>query len=159
MWMKASFVAAAATLPQPALAADWVTWLDLGCHGPMCSPALRGQCVDPAPWAAPELVRVAQTEPVDDALGALSPRAFVRAHRVTFAGTVFGVGRAHAARAMAAFSSMAASLVGRGVADTDQTVFHFLFAAQVAGAPPVLAPYHVFMQDWHRVVTGYTGAD
>ena len=151
MWMKASFVTAAASLPQPELDAEWVTWLDLGCHGPMCSDALKGKCIDPAPWAPLDRIRIAQVEPINDDLAAYTPREFVRGHRVTFAGTIFGIGRKHAAEAMSFFRDTAAYLVARGVADTDQTVFHFAFIRK----PEAFAAYHVYFQKWGRIVTEY----
>ena len=153
MWMKAAFVTAAASLPQPELAADWVTWLDLGCHGPMCSAALKGECVDPAPWAPPDRIRIAQVMPITDKLAAFSPQEFVGGHVVTFAGTIFGIGREHAAGAMAFFRDTAAYLVSRGVADTDQTVFHFAFLRK----PEAFGAYHVFFHKWSLIVTDYMG--
>jgi len=154
MWMKAALVAAAATLPQPELASEWVTWLDLGCHGPMCFAEMRGECVDPARWAPPDRLRIAQVDAISDETLAASPAAFTRAHKVTFAGTIFGTSRANARAAMDLFRDTAMALVGRGVADTDQTVFHFMWVAH----PEAFAAYPVFFHDWGNIVREYTGA-
>ena len=153
MWMKATFVSAAATLPQPELRASWVTWLDLGCHGPMCFEELRGSCVDPAPWAPRDRLRIAQVNPVSDRLAAYTPVEFIGAHHVTFAGTIFGTARENARAAMDFFRDTVAYLLARGVADTDQTVFHYMFLRR----PEAFAPYQSFFDDWNGVVRGYLG--
>lgn len=153
MWMKAGFFRAAATLPHAALAAPWVTWLDIGCHPPMCSEALAGTCVDPAPWARPDRIRIAQVAPHTDWVASHTPLQFIRGHLVTFAGTVFGTGRANAAPAMDLFLDTVGELLGRGVADTDQTVFAWLFNRK----PDAVDAYHAYVLDWGRVVEGYRG--
>lgn len=153
MWMKAAFMSAAAALPHPELQASWVTWLDLGCHGPMCFEEMKGQCVDPAPWAPRDRLRIAQVDVVPDSVAVATPSEFVRLHRVTFAGTIFGASREHVRAAMDFFRDTNAVLLGRGVADTDQTVFHFMFLRQ----PEAFAAYHLYFNDWHGVVREYMG--
>lgn len=154
MWMKAGLMRAAATLPQaPFAAAPWVTWLDFGCHDPMCAAEeLRGQCVDPAPWARPGRVRIAQTSTADDALMALGPMEWTRQHRVLFAGTVFGMPRVQARELMDGFLDTVQWLFTRGVADSDQTVFAWWWANR----PGVLDAYPV-SGDWRDIVRKYKG--
>jgi len=155
MWMKAGLVRAAATLPHPALSSTkWLTWLDFGCHDPMCDKnALVGRCVDPAPWSRPERVRIAQTSTADDALMRMDPISWTRQHRVLFAGTVFGVPRSSARELMDGFLDTVAWLFTRGVADSDQTVFAWWWAR---ASGPVLDSYPV-SGDWHDIVRKYEG--
>jgi len=153
MWMKAGLVRAVAALPQPALAGRTVTWIDAGCHFPMCAPELAGTCLDPAPWARPGRVRIAQVGVQTDALAALSPTAWTRAHHVLFAGTVFSAPRADARALMDAFLDTLQWLLTRGVADTDQTVFAWMWARK-----PELLDAFPTAGSWHNIVNNWAGA-
>ena len=150
MWMKAGLVRAAAALPQPALGGASVTWIDAGCHFPMCEPELAGTCLDPAPWARPDRVRIAQVGVQTDALAAMGPTAWTRAHHVLFAGTIFSVPRAAARRLMDAFLDTLHWLLTRGVADTDQTVFAWMWARQpeLFDAVPTSGSWHNIVRNW-----------
>lgn len=153
MYMKAGLVRAAASLPQPALASRWVTWLDAGCHAPMCPRGLiEGTCLAPARWARAGRVRIAQMGAQTDALAAMTPTQWTRQHAVLFAGTIFGVDRAHARARMDAFLDTVQWLFTRGVADYDQSVFAWMWAR----APELFDAYPV-AGNWHNVVRGYAG--
>lgn len=153
MWMKAGLLRAAAALPQPALGGRSVTWLDAGCHTPMCAPALAGACLNPAPWTRPGRIRIAQVGTQTDALAALGPSAWTRAHHVLFAGTVFSAPRASAGALMDEFLDTLQWLLTRGVADTDQTVFAWLWARK-----PELFDAFPTSGSWHNVVRNWAGA-
>jgi hypothetical protein len=127
MWTKAGVVRAVATLPQAALASQWVTWFDAGCHAPACAGWVKGAYFSPAPWARSGRVRIAHMDLQSDALALMSPTEWTRQHPVLFMGTVFGAQRQHAARLMDAFLDTVQWLYVRGVVDTDQTVFAWMW--------------------------------
>ena len=130
MWMKAGVVRAAAALPHPALAAQWVTWLDAGCHTPACDAAwIRGIYFSPARWARADRVRISHMDEESDALARMTPAEWTREHRVLFMGTVFGMTRARARFLMDAFLDTAQWMLVRGVVDTDQTIFAWMWRA------------------------------
>ena len=79
MYAKTLFLKAAATLPFAATNASYMTWLDLGCHPPMCDEAWMGagagggevgRCLDPSPWARRDRIRIAITAPMSPAVWA-----------------------------------------------------------------------------------------
>ena len=150
MWMKAGLVRAVATLPHPALGGGTVTWLDAGCHGPMCGPELAGTCLAPAPWARPGRIRIAQVGMQTDELAAMSPTQWERVHPVLFAGTIFSMPRAAAAELMDAFIDTVQWLLVRGVAATDQSVFAWLWirAPQLVDAAPAIGSWSNVVRSW-----------
>ena len=163
MWMKAGLLQAGAALPFPALAAPRsVTWLDLGCHPPMCARGVVGAGVCMAPRldsASAGRLRVAQAaataEGVEEgAAGAAAlragPAAWVRQHRVVLAGTVFGALRGDVPALMRAFLATLEALLAAGVADTDQTVLAWMYFQR----PELFNAYSVG-GDWHRIVSDY----
>ena len=155
LYMKAGLVRAAASLPQPALAGSWITWLDAGCHAPMCPPGLlEGRCLNPAPYARRGRVRIAQAGVQSDALAAMTPTQWTRQHVVLFAGTIFGASRQHAAALMDGFLDTLQWMLTRGVADYDQTVFAWWWVR----APEQFDAYSL-SGNWHNIVRSYAGWD
>ncbi len=150
MWMKAGLVRAVAALPHAALGGNTVTWLDAGCHHPMCGPELAGTCLVPAPWARPGRIRIAQVGTQTDALATLGPVQWERAHSALFAGTVFSVPRGAAGELMDAFFDTLQWLITRGVAATDQTVFAWLWirAPHLFDVAPALGSWHNVLRSW-----------
>jgi len=153
MYAKAAFVEAAALLPQPSIVRPWVTWLDLGCHGPMCEPSLAGKCLDPAPWADPTRIRIAQTQPVPPGRISDGPVEFYKAHHIHFAGTIFGTGRDNARHLATTFRDSLMWLLGQGVVCYDQTVFFWAWAR----VPEAFEVVFVYFDEWAEIVTGYAG--
>ena len=150
MWMKAGLVRAVAALPQPALGGGTVTWLDAGCHHPMCWPQLAGTCLAPAPWARPGRIRIAQVNTQTDAFAEMEPAQWERAHTAIFAGTVFSVPRAAARELMDAFLDTLQWLLTRGVAASDQNVFAWLWirAPQLIDAVPTSGSWNNILRNW-----------
>jgi hypothetical protein len=113
MYAKTLFLKAAATLPFASVNASYYTWLDLGCHPPMCAQGVVGAGVCLAPrLGSPGRLRVARAGATaegmeEGAAGAAAlragPAAWVRQHRVVLAGTVFGALRGDVPALMRAF--------------------------------------------------------
>ena len=157
MWMKAGVVRAAATLPHPALASEWVTWLDAGCRAPVCEASwMSGIYLEPAPWARAGRIRITHMEVQDDGIAQLSPVDWTRQHRVLFMGGCFGMTRVHARALMDAFLDTVQWLYVRGVVDTDQTVFAWTWMKQ-----PELFDVHFTTGDYFSklaaIVRGFAG--
>jgi len=153
MFAKPALLEAAAALPHAGLARGYVTWLDLGCHDPMCDEAMGGRCFDPPAGAARDRVRIAQTAPVPPGVIEAGPVPFFKAHRVHFAGTVFGTGRANAGALAAAFRDTTLWLLGQGVVCYDQTVFFWAWAR----APHLFEAYAVFFDEWADIARDFAG--
>jgi hypothetical protein len=161
MWMKAGLLQAGAALSLPPLAAPRsVTWLDLGCHPPMCAQGVVGAGVCLAPrLGSPGRLRVARAGATaegmeEGAAGAAAlragPAAWVRQHRVVLAGTVFGALRGDVPALMRAFQDALEAMLAEGVADTDQSVLFWMYAQH----PELFDAYSVG-GDWHRIVSDY----
>jgi hypothetical protein len=150
MWMKAGLVRAVVALPQPALGGGTVTWLDAGCHGPMCGPEFAGTCLASAPWARPGRIRISQVGTQTDAFAGMSPTQWERAHVVLFAGTVFSAPRAAARELMDAFFDTMQWLLARGVAASDQTVFGWLWIRMphLIDAAPAIGSWRNVVRSW-----------
>jgi hypothetical protein len=153
MYAKTLFVRAAAALPLAGVRSDYYTWLDLGCHHPMCSDAIRGSCKgDPSPWAREDRIRVALTTPMSPALWAADDNAWTKQHPVHFAGTMFGTSRAGTALLADTFADALAVQMAQGVVCTDQTVFALAFRRW----PERFDAYPVIYDNWSKVVEHFS---
>jgi hypothetical protein len=140
MYAKTLFLKAAATLPFASVNASYYTWLDLGCHEPMCGEAwMAGRCLDPSPWARRDRIRIAITAPMSPAVWAQDDVAWAKTHHVHMAGTVFGTSRAAAAALADAFADALSAIMAQGMLCYDQTIFALAFrrAPQLFDAFPV----------------------
>lgn len=157
MWMKAGVVRAAATLPHAALATEWITWLDAGCRAPVCEESwMGGIYLHPSPWARRGRLRISNMGFQDDSLAKMTPVEWVRQHHVLFMGGCFGMTRAHANEFMNVFLDTVQWLFIRGVVDTDQTVFAWMWIKR-----PEIFDVHYLTGDYQQrlgqIVRGFSG--
>ena len=147
MYAKTLFLKAAATLPFASVNASYYTWLDLGCHEPMCGEAwMAGRCLDPSPWARRDRIRIAITAPMSPAVWAQDDVAWAKTHHVHMAGTVFGTSRAAAAALADAFADALAAIMAQGMLCYDQTIFALAFRR----APQLFDAFPVFFNNCAR---------
>ena len=148
MYAKTLFLKAAATLPQAAVASPYYTWLDLGCHPPMCDTAMAGKCLDPSPWARVDGIRIAMTAPQTPAVWAQDDVTWAKTHHVHMAGTIFGTGRLHAAQLADTFANALLTLMAQGMLCYDQTIFALAFRRW----PERFDVFPVFFDNWADIV-------
>ena len=153
MYAKTMFVKAAATLPHAALNASYITWLDLGCHPPMCNAKrMTGVCLDPSPWSRDDRIRIAITAPQSPAVWAQDDVAWAKAHHVHMAGTIFGTGRRTAAALADTFADALSLIMARGMLCYDQTIFTLAYRRW----PERFDPFFVIVNNWVDIVKVYS---
>jgi hypothetical protein len=152
MYAKTLFLQAAATLPFNAVNSSYYTWLDLGCHGPMCTENSRNQCMDPSPWTREDRIRIGMTTPMSQNLWALDDVTWAKKHPVVFAGTIFGTSKKGAAQLADTFWDALSTLMAQGYLCYDQSIFALAFRR----FPERFDLFHVFFDQWDKLVTVYS---
>ena len=152
MYAKTLFLQAAAALPLAGVNSSYYTWLDLGCHDPMCEPWMAGRCLDPSPWTREDRIRIALTTPMSPAVWAEDDATWAKNHHVHMAGTVFGTSKRAAAQLADTFSDALHVLIAQGMLCYDQTIFALAFRRW----PERFDVVHVLFDNWNKIVSYYS---
>ena len=148
MYAKTLFLQAAASLPQAAINGSYYTWLDLGCHEPMCEARMAGACLDPSPWAREDRIRIALTAPMGPSAWVQGDAAWAKSHHAHHAGTIFGTSKRAAAALGDTFADALHLLMAQGMLCNDQTVFTLAYRRW----PERFDLVPVLFDNWNEIV-------
>ena len=151
MYAKTLFLQAASTLPFKSVNSSYYTWLDLGCHGPMCTDSNRGQCMDPSPWTRDDRIRIGMTTPMSQNLWALDDVSWAKKHPVVFAGTIFGTSKKGAAQLADTFWDALSTLMAQGYVCSDQSIFSLAYRRW----PERFDLFYLFYDRWDLLANFY----